>query len=458
MINVAFNGNIYDKDDTLTTDVAYRLYFKSNNTNSSSSRWSNIRYTETNLHQYNINLGDPDLLGNDGSYNVGDEVLILYWIPMQSSHVDFNLTQWSTIHYTLDGSQTYPQDVQILNHYKPTCSFTTSGSYVNEPMAVINIDTTDNYYWVFSNKDHFQECDHFGITLFNMNCLQNDCVEINWGDGSIETGLNLLDSPFNHTYTQSGDYDIYVTVNNTDLLECNQQLPVHITYRVYNGLTWNEPVYLDTSNTYTPAITGSVERISSVDYYINNVLTYTGLDWNESFDHTFTTVGPHVIKQCINYNDGFENKIQCEEYIVNLSCIAHYNEYEYECGLVFVSDSKIGSPPVVNYQWDVTHLGEVIAHIEGLNEDRFYYSFPYTGTFRVRLQISDQYSISSYEKEFEITECPCDGKSDGGSSGGGSSPWIYQEYKEYIPVIKIVDIECKDINKKILILDIKEMD
>jgi hypothetical protein len=125
---------------------------------------------------------------------------------------------------------------------------------------------------------------------------------------------------------------------------------------------------------------------------------------------------------------------------------------------VFVSDSKIGSPPVVNYQWDVTHLGEVIAHIEGSNEDRFYYSFPYTGTFRVRLQVNDQYSTSSYEKEFEITECPCGDGPGGGSGGGGSSPWIYQEYKEYIPVIKIVNIECEDINKKILILDIKEID
>ena len=454
MINVAFNGDIYDKDGIITTDVAYRLYFKSNNINSSTSRWSDIRFTESNLHQYNINLGDPDLLGNIGSYSIGDEVIILLWIPMSSDHTDLNLIQWGAIHYTLDGSQTYPQDVQILNHQNPTCAFSFDGSYVNENVYILDIGSTDNYYWVFSNKDHFQECQRYGQSIFQMNCLPDTAVDINWGDGTIESNLDLDDAPFNHIYTISGDYDIYVTLTNIDSLSCNQHISAHIVYRVYNGLTWQEPVYINQSKTYTPAITGSVNRIDSVDYYIDNILTYTGLDYDESFDHTFTTVGQHIIKQCINYNDGFQDQIQCEEYIVNIGSLAHYTEYDHECGLVFVSDSIIGSPPIVNYQWDVTNIGNVIAHAEGQSRDRFYYSFPYTGTFRVRLQVTDQFSTSSYEKEFEITECQC---SDG-SGGGGSSPWIYQESKEYIPVIKIVNIECEDIEHKILILDIKEGD
>jgi len=456
-MNVTFNGNIYYENNTLAINVAYRLYFKSNNTGSSTSSWSNIRYTESNLHQYNINLLDPDVIGNQGSYNIGDEVLLLFWIPMSSTHTDSNLIEYSAIHYILDGSQTYPQDVQLLSHQHPTCSFSSSGSYnVNEIISVIDTGSTDNYYWMFSNKQHFQECSRYNQQLFNKNCIPNGSIEINWGDGTIDSNLNIVDSPFNHSYTTIGDYDIYITLYNSDMLECIYHITAHIIYNVNNGLTWTEPVYLNQSKEYIPNITGDVQRISKVDYHIDGILTYPDLLYTEHFNHTFISPGSHIIRQCISYNDGFNDVVKCEDFTINIGSIAHFFESEYGCGLVFESDSIIGSPPVQNYQWDVIYNNNVISHLEGQTLNRFYYSFPYVGVFRVRLQITDQYNISSYEREYDITECQGSCQDNGGSSGG-SSPWVYKEYKENIPVIKIVNITDKDHKKKFLILDIKEI-
>jgi len=456
MSNISFNGNIYDKDGILTTNVAYRLYFKRNNTGSHPSIWSDIRYTEPNLNQYNINLGDVDLLGNEGVSNINDEVLLLYWIPMQDDQYSYNLTQWSVIHYILTSAQTYPQDVQILNHQTPFCSFSFNGYNVNETSQVIDINSSDDYSWVFSSIDHFQKYQSLNQLLFNKNKVPDHAIDIIWDDGTIDTNLNLSDSPFSHIYDTPDTYNIQINLSNSDNLECNQNIPVTIINNIYNGLTWNPPVCLNDSIEYIPDISGITSSITGVDYYIDDILTYENLTWDESFYHSFDIGGTHIIKQCIKYFDGFSEQVKCEEFNVIMCLVAHYEDQSYGCGLIFIQNSQIGSPPVITYQWDVSYDGDVICHVEGPEYDKFYYAFPYLGTFRVRLQVQDQYNISSYEREYDISECSGSESPGGGGGGGGSSPWIYNEYKEeIIPKITILDITTDDIsNKKILIVDV----
>ena len=456
MGNIAFNGNCHDKNGDLITDIAYRLYFNGKNASSSPDTWSDIRYSEPGLNQYNINLFDPDILGNEGVALAGDEVIILYWQPNTVHHTSTVLTEWGAISYVLSDVSTFPQDIQIVNHHNPTCSFDFNGAYVNEDVFVLDIGSTDDYYWTFSSKSHFQEYTQVGEILFEKNKIPDAAVQINWGDGTIDTNLNLYDAPFQHQYTAPDDYEIYITLENSDLLECNQGIPVHIVNNVYNGLTWNPPVCLNDDIEYTPNITGETASISGVDYYIDSVLTFTNLAWDESFIHSFNTGGTHNIRQCIKYNDGFIEQEKCSDNTVIMCLIAHYEEFDYECGLRFESNSQVGSPPVITYQWDVTYNGDILAHVEGPEYHEWYYSFPFLGTFRVRFQIQDQYNTSSYEREYNITECAGSSPSNGGGADVGGAPWIYQESKpEILPKITIIGIDdCAITDKKILIVDV----
>jgi len=457
MLNISFNGNIYYDDGTIANDVAYRLFFKNNN-NTFVDTWSDIRYTETGLHQYNLNLGDPDILYDSGASD-GDEVLILFWIPFSETQHSLNLTQYSIIHYTLDGRQSYPQDVQLKIHQSPICSFSVSGDHVNEDVYLHDTGSMDYYQWIFSGKRHFQACSMYNHVLFDKNCIPSAGVNIDWDDGNVETNLNILDSPFSHTYDTSNDFNISVTLTNTDNLQCVYHDNVHITHNVNNGLGWVAPVYQNQDNEYIPDITGSTTRIHGVDYYVDGVLTYTDLDFDESFHHTFTTNGTHIIKQCISYNDGFDDIVKCAEYNINMGLVAHFDELSYGCGMVFESNSIIGSPPVLNYQWIVTHNNDIITTLSGETQNMFYFAFPFIGVFRVKLIVTDQNHTAEYEREYNIQECPGDGNNDDshGSGGSGGSPWVYKE-QEYMPVIKIIDIVDNEYKKiKFLILDIKDI-
>ena len=456
MINIAFNGNIYYENNSLATDIAYKLYFHKKNNGSSSSVWSDIRHTEIGLNQYNINLGDPDILGNDGVASEGDEVILIYWYPMSLDNSSLSLIQWSGIHYTLTSAQTYVQNVQLMTHKNPFCDFYFDNKGVNESSSIVDINSNDDIEWIFENKTHFQKYKLLNQILFEINKIPNNAVDIIWGDGSTDTGLNLPDSPFNHTYTHSGNYSIQVTLSNSDLLTCDQQINVDIINNVYNGLILPPVVYQNTQYTYIPDISGETSSIIDVDYYIDGDYFNT-FDWDESFDYKFLSYGPHTIRQCINYNNGFEIVSQCHDYIVHLTTIAHFIDTIYGCGLKLISDSLIGEPPVIKYQWDVINNNIVLSHVEGIDYQEWYYTFPYVGVFNVRLQVEDQYSISSYEKEYVIDECANDSSGGGGSDSGGA-PWIYNEYKEPLPKITIVDINTNDIkNKKILIIEVKEL-
>ena len=457
MLNITFNGDIYDSNNTPSFDVAYKLYFISSQ-NQSLNKWSQTRYTEDNISQYNFNLGDPDILGNDGSYSIGDEVLLIFWKASNLDHTSDQITEYCAIHYILDDRQTYIQDVQLLNHQAPLCSFSASASgNVNSEFYVFDTGSNDEYYWIFSNKDHFQICEFENEQIFIKNCLQNTSVSIDWGDGTVNNGIDIYDFPVSHKYLDSSDYDINLTFRNSDSLSCSWTKNVHITYTVHNSLVWNTPVYVGSENTYTPQISGSVDRIQKVDYYIDGVLEYHDLFYDESFNHTFDSPGEHVIRQCITYNDGFIDTEKCKDFIVRPSCVAHYYEQEWECSVRLISDSIPGVGAINNYKWELIHESEVLHILEGPDKNIFYCSFPYTGVFRVKLTVSDQYSSCSYEKEYTIQECIGTSSSGSGSGGGGSSPWIYNEYKEIKPKFKIINIECNDKKRRLLILDIREV-
>ena len=460
MLNISFTGNIYrsNGDIVLPTQVRYRMFFHRINISSSSDKWNNVDICETS--QYNTNLGDSDSLSQDGIVSPGDKVLLLFWIPNSSYQDDINLTEWCFIEHTLTSDSVYVQNVRLEVHHHPTCSFNRTGNHVNEPVIITDTGTHDRYQYNHDGMMHYHDCTRYSEDLFLMNLLPIDTLDIDWGDSSSSNNLSLINSPWNHIYSSPGDYTITCVVQNTtDRLECQVVYNIHVVYHVTNGLTWDEPVYLNTQKTYYPNIDGDTGQVIGVDYYIDSILEYDGLGVNESFNHVFNTAGDHTIRQCIRYNDGFTNQIQCEDFLVQIQSQASFTEEPNECGLIFTDTSIVGAPPITYYNWTITEGIFVLAHVEGTDYPNWYYAWPYIGTFRVRMSITDSNNnTSSVTKEYQIDQCPSAVTSGSGGMGGSSISHI--EYREKpIPVVIIKKIEDHKYKQKdIMVISIKDED
>ena len=466
MINVTFTGNIFHSNGNPAQNVRYQGLFIKVNNNSSNTIWDNTRLSETN--QYNFNLGDNTWLSQQSGYaSPNDKVVLCFWIDNTSDRTDTDLIEWCFIEWILDGRDVYNQNIQLMGHNHPTCSFSLSGAPSNQTSYLIDIGSTDNSDWIYEGKEHYQSYQWDNNIIYPMNRLPDNSVVIDWGDTAIDGPLPLSGSPFPHTYTVAGGYDVNVDITNTETLKCSASYHTDVRYEVINGLDWIDPVRLNQSITFDPDIGGSIVSISGVDYYIDGDLVHQNLTYNQSFDHTFTSNGNHQVKQCIKFNDGIDNQIQCKDFIVNMDTLAGFTSSDYDCGLVFVDTSIIGGPPVVKYQWDVTDGIFILAHVEGTEYDNWYYNWPYRGTFHVRLAVTDSNGkTSSITKEYIVDEC-IGGNSEGGSGGGGgSSPWIYQEtnyrgHDKPIPVLHITkmddcDTEAEKDQKRILLLEITD--
>ena len=462
MLNISFTGNIYNSSGVLVnpSSVKYKAYFHKVNSSSSSSIWNDVRVDE--LGQFNFNLGDSDILTQDGYASSGDKVVILFWTPITSNHTDLDLIEYCYIEQTLTSDSVYIQDVQLQPHNNPTCSFVLTGNTVNSPISITNTSTNDNYSWEFSSKTHYHRNTLYNQVIFPLNNLPLDTLDIDWGDGTELLNQPLSNSPFLHVYDTSGNFDVSCIVENTrDRFFCQQLFTPSIIYKVQNGLTWVEPVLIGQNVQFLPEITGHLSQIEGVDYYIDGTLEFSGLVYDESFIYRFTTAGNHVVRQCIHYSDGFIDQEQCSDFDVEMTSVASFGDMDHECGKMFYDLSTVGAPPVTKYQWDVYDGLVVLAHVEGEDEYKeWYYAWPYTGTFLVRLAVTDSNNNTvSVTKEYIINECNL---SDGGNSGSGGMGGSVVTHTEYIdrplPKINVVEFNEEENDIIVDVIDVIDVD
>lgn len=461
MINIAFIGNIFHSDGSPALDARYQGLFIKVNNGSSDTKWDITRAPETN--QYNFNLGDNSWLSQQAGYaSPGDRVVLCFWSPNTKNRDELGLIEWCFIEWVLDERDVYVQNIQLRAASNPNCLFDINHNSVGGTVSIEDIGSNDHSMWIYEGKEHRQAYDWDGHYIFTMNMLPPLPVSINWGDGVIEA-FPLSGSPYPHIYSVAGSYNVDVELTNTSGLKCNTLLSTDVPYEVFNGLLWNNPASLNVEQTYIPSISGDLTRINGVNYYIDGVLVHANLPYNGDFEWIFVDPGNHVIRQCIKFNDGFSDQIQCEDFIIEINTVADYVSSQYDCGLVFSDTSITGMPPVVKYQWDVMEGAFILAHVEGTNYQEWYYSWPYKGTFRVRLAVTDSNGrVSSITKEYIVDHCLGAGTESGGGNGGGS-PWVYAETKyikanEPLPTISIISIDSTDTkdNERILILEIIE--
>lgn len=320
--NVTFTGNIYNElsSQFSGTEVKYQLYFHKVNNASSSSTWSSTRLSE--YGQYNINLGDSDILTQDGNYNPDDDIILLFWTPNTSIRSDINLTEWGYINLTLTEQSLYIYDVQLKGPSAPYADFSVTGATtINNNVVITDVASHDRHEWVYNTVTMYQEPSRYGQPLFyGMNTLPADSIDITWDDGVFSNNQDPAQS-YLHQYTSSNNYSITAQVTNTSGLSDSQIF----MWTIYN----NQPEVnftIDVIEPYPDGISGRGEKVTFTntttdpdnkaitdgwtwDWSIEdttNSITYDGQDFNYSPDHKFSSPGNHNITLRLHWYDGTE--------------------------------------------------------------------------------------------------------------------------------------------------------
>lgn len=229
-LNITFAGNIIDSNNNAINDnsVKYQAYFKKTNTGSSNDKWNNARTSE--YGQYSLNLGDGDLLTQDGKVSNNDKLIILFWREKEEVKESVSLSEWCFVETTLNGSEVYLANIKLSKGVKPNNLFIQSGiNKVNKQIIISDNGTNDNHEYVFEGKTLKQTSEFFT----GMNTLPNNCVTIDWGDNTLKQTFNAGFSA-NHSYSLPGDYDLSIIVTNS----CGLQTMSTFKIRIF----WNEPI------------------------------------------------------------------------------------------------------------------------------------------------------------------------------------------------------------------------
>ena len=315
-LNITFAGNIIDSENNPINDdsVKYQAYFKKTNAGSSNNKWNNPRISE--YGQYSLNLGDGDLLTQDGKVSNNDKLIILFWREKKEVKESVSLSEWCFVETTLNGSEVYLANIKLSKSIKPNNLFIQSGiNKVNKQIIISDNGTNDNHEYIFEGKTLKQTSEFFT----GMNTLPNNCVTIDWGDNTLKQTFNAGFSA-NHAYSLPGDYVLSITVTNS----CGLQTMSTFTIRVF----WNEPIVDFELNQTSflpqgenglgkPIIctnkTSDPDNRDTIDnwYYIYELdgEDYTEITKDISQIFCATSHGLHEIKlNCYWYN-GFEYKV-----------------------------------------------------------------------------------------------------------------------------------------------------
>ena len=229
-LNITFAGNIIDSENNPINDdsVKYQAYFKKTNASSSNNKWNNARTSE--YGQYSLNLGDGDLLTQDGKVSNNDKLIILFWREKKEVKESVSLSEWCFVETTLNGSEVYLANIKLSKGVKPNNSFIQSGiNKVNKQIIISDSGINDNHEYLFEGKTFKQTSEFFT----GMNTLPNNCVTIDWGDNTLKQTFNAGFSA-NHSYSLPGDYDLSIIVTNS----CGLQTMSTFKIRIF----WNEPI------------------------------------------------------------------------------------------------------------------------------------------------------------------------------------------------------------------------
>jgi hypothetical protein len=470
-VNVTFTGNIIKPDNTqfLSNEVKYQLFFYNRNASSSPSIWGSTRLSE--LGQYNINLGDSDILTPEGSVNIGDRVIIAFWTPNDKIKTDENLINWGFIDLPLSTSTEYINNVKLMGAIVPTCNFTITGSTViNENVFANDIGSNDNHQWIYNGLTIYQAPSKYSQPLFySMNTLPETSISITWGD---ET--SIVDQPpsqsYPHQFETPNTYTINVFVTNTSGLTSSQLF----MRSIYNSapvvgfsIDKPNPVPVNTDgvgetvtfvNVSTDPDNKSITDGWSCTWEIEDgdySVTYTDQTFDFQPTHQFHSSGYHDVKLILHWYNGFSWLSSSITQQINQLTWSVTNGLTWQIP-VYINNAVTYTPTVsgnVEYISKITYNIDDYVLLDNLSyNETFVYMFELSDTHIITQNIyyNNGFEQSIQSVNFTIIMSPIAdfvvvdnsyGNEYTSDSEPGKQPIIYYKWKVYLYDVEVASYE-----------------
>jgi len=294
-VNINYQGTVYGPDGN-PIDCYYQAFTYN------ISKWSDLRQTE--YQQYNVNFGDGDLNGQDGTVKEGDPLVVAFWVGSENRADELEL--FSVVVFVYDGTDSTVQDVQILQPHNPSCSFSIpSSSTVGEVVSATSGAST-TYQWTFSGKVHYQRVTWYGQTIFGFLGIDEDLFD--FGDG--------YNTDREHIYSNGGTFEVWHFVGSTYNgynAECTKEISVYFREPTATISFSNDSPILGEEVTVENTITDPDSRISEIRYYFDDQLIHIGTELNYNYVIELNSMDTHYAKMVIYWNDYFEDRITTVE-------------------------------------------------------------------------------------------------------------------------------------------------
>jgi len=297
-LNITLAGTIYNKNgDAVDAKVQVFVY----NSNNGLTKWSDVRDTEDT--DYNINLGDPDLSGNDntlGLNNVaGEYALIAVWLDGSRTDKDNPPSELAFVVQEMKGDDVYLQDIMLKEPSAITCSdWTLPTEATTEDTIIGTNQNTNEFSYIEFDKEHFVYHKYFDISeviFYGMGACK---VEYDFGDGYSTSNV--------HTEDTGGDLEVKIKVQDCygNIAECSKTIKIY--YIIHQDFVWSpdtiskgDDVNIDDNSS------GDLDQISKYQFEIT--LDETTYIDGSNVTYTANSFGNISIIEHITYFNGYEN-------------------------------------------------------------------------------------------------------------------------------------------------------
>lgn len=291
-LNVTFTGYVYDETSAPRDGVYYQFAHLNNTSNAIT--WKGFAKQTLLNGYYNANLGDGDWLTQDGHIQVGDKVLLAFWVggeERSSNHID----EFCSIEFTIENPSKflYIQNIQIRDNTGPICDFDISGSLILNDVITLTDRSIDESIWEAYDIAHRQR--RLWNNSIAFSCVGVDHVEWDYGVGYVSLPTHIYNTCGVKTITQKS-YDKMG-------LFCTKQKQVNIVYHVNPGLSWSiTNPNIGQQITFTPDITGHTDQVTGVRYFFDGELVFHSDSYHQAFTKVFDISKTYQIRQEITYN------------------------------------------------------------------------------------------------------------------------------------------------------------
>lgn len=402
-----YDGLIKNSGGTVVSGAYYQAYFYKVNSGSSNSIWGTVKQSEASGY-YSVTVQSGDLVGVGGTAGAGDQLIICAWVG-EATRLGTAKTAYICTVLTLGAAGAVTGDLRMRANTAPTTIATGPATIRNQATYTLTNTSHDDMSWAEVSPYHVlqQQRRIYGpATIFDACGL--DYVDVTWGDTTTSQLAGPTYANGSHVYTETAGTPRTITARALDLQATQGNLVsfnITVLARVpVNGLGWlpASPTISDLL-TFTPSITDSDNRITSVDYSVNGGTSYayTGLTKTATWQHTFTSSGTKTVRQRINWHDGVSAQTQEQNYTVIVDPVAVHaaptTANVTASSYTWVSTSATDSS-IISHTWLLeknTGSWVTVGTAVGAGFTSFTYTFSEEGDYRLTLTVANSTKTSA---------------------------------------------------------------